>query len=1312
MRLRFTVTDSASNLEHDVVVDCEATAEAGQVMAEVARTLGTAGPASVDGRAVQQTHPVGSALRTGAVLAFGRPAHPRWSGFSGADADELRLRVLSGPSAGVEIALPRDQPVSVGRAPDNRLVLVDQDVSGRHAELRATPSGVQLLDVGSRNGTWVDGQRTTGSVVVSERSRIQLGGSRIAVEAVAGGRAMLRDGDEGDLLLNRVARNRPAPFRPTAVQLPARPVDDDPRSFPILTAILPMVLAVVLALVLRNPLYLMMGLLSPVMLAGNFWQERRRRKRRDERVDARFRDQVRDARQQVEQAVDAEDFTLRARYPDPATVLRTGLTPRVELWARHPSDDDWLQLRLGTADRQASVAVNGELPEGWMPPTLRHAPVGVDLDQAGVIGLAGPPAWLDRRLEWVVAQLAVLHSPDELQLAVIAPEVPEASAGWLRWLPHTTTTSGAALLAWDDTGADELVRAIGDAVARQNDGGPPTARDTRGGMVVVLVGTGDLRRRPQLAALLARGPALGVRFVCAEHDPRSLPDGCRTQLVGDEHGTLLRADQADSITVEPDELPRGAAEHLARALAPLRRAGDAPEARVPDTVRLTDLIGRPDAARIAEHWRSGADATSVVIGSDAHGSAEVDIAAEGPHALVAGTSGAGKSELLQTWIAALAAANPPERLCFVFVDYKGGATFKDLRVPHVVGSVTNLDDRLARRAIASLDAELTRRQKQLAEYGAGDLSDYRRRAGADPRLPPFPRLVVVVDELAEMKQQLPQFVDELVRIARIGRSLGVHLVLATQRPAGVVDGQIRANVDLRICLRVADDSDSMDVIDRTDAARIPKQLPGRAYIAAGSEPARLVQTARITTTPRVDGAPTLLATPVRWNQTSVPTRTTRTSEGTVTDLTALVDAIERAAELDGRPAPYAVSMPELPAVVALDRLAPPPLHLTVGLHDLPARQLQEPLHLPLGTGHLIVAGSAKTGRTSALRSIAVGLASTSSPAELHLHAVDGAGGLAGLAALPHTGVVASDEDGERLERLLTRLVGEVRERRRLLAARGVAAIDELPAGPDRPAHIVLFVDSWAGAGDLSDAPAQVALQELLSSGLSAGVTVVVAGDERILRGRLLSRFTHRLCLRFNNPGDATTMGIDHRRVQAGMAPGRGLWVEDGGEVQVALLAVDPAGSAQAAALREHAAALTARYGRGGAHGPLRLDPLPVHIPLADAAALAAPPWASRTCCSASRATTSPRCGCRCAASGAGSRSPDRPGPAAAPPRPYSPPRPRAAARRSCSSPRADPPVPTSWRPRTSRRRSVSAAPNSSSSTTPTGSRSTTRPSPR
>ncbi len=242
----------------------------------------------------------------------------------------------------------------------------------------------------------------------------------------------------------------------------------------------------------------------------------------------------------------------------------------------------------------------------------------------------------------------------------------------------------------------------------------------------------------------------------------------------------------------------------------------------------------------------------MLVGTAADAGFVVDIARDGPHALIAGTTGSGKSEFLQTLVASLACANRPDELTFVLIDYKGGAAFGACAaLPHTVGVVTDLDGRLVERALTSLQAELKRREAALAAAGAPNLEVFRAGGGV------LPRLIIVVDEFASLAEELPDFVGGLVGIAQRGRSLGVHLVLATQRPEGVVSADIRANTNLRICLGVVRESESRDVIDATDAARISRATPGRGYARTGHSELQAFQSGRVGGLPadRVDTRP-------------------------------------------------------------------------------------------------------------------------------------------------------------------------------------------------------------------------------------------------------------------------------------------------------------------------------------------------------------------------------------------------------------------------------------------------------------------------
>ncbi len=272
------------------------------------------------------------------------------------------------------------------------------------------------------------------------------------------------------------------------------------------------------------------------------------------------------------------------------------------------------------------------------------------------------------------------------------------------------------------------------------------------------------------------------------------------------------------------------------------------DSAIPDAARLLDVLGltNPTAEKIVAGWATRGMSTQAVVGVSLDGPFALDLRRDGPHDLIAGTTGSGKSELLQTLIASLAVANRPEAMTLVLVDYKGGSAFAECaRLPHTVGMVTDLDAALVSRALESLGAELRRREHRLAEAGKKDLEAYVDKRGRDATLPAMPRLLIVIDEFASLARELPDFVSGLVNIAQRGRSLGIHLILATQRPSGVVSPEIRANTNLRIALRVTDTSESSDVIDAPDAARIATANPGRAYVRLGHSALVPFQSARV-----------------------------------------------------------------------------------------------------------------------------------------------------------------------------------------------------------------------------------------------------------------------------------------------------------------------------------------------------------------------------------------------------------------------------------------------------------------------------------
>ncbi len=1160
----------------------------------------------------------------------------------------LELHVLAGPDCGAVHRLTPGEH-GVGRAVEATVRVDDPDVSRLHAVLRVPSDGsggTTVHDLGSTNGTTVDGEQVTreGRTLLPGEV-LRVGDTRLALVVPELVPVSCRPDGAGHLEVNRPPRHLPV-RTPLHTARPTEPAAREHRRFPLVALLLPLVGGLALVAMTRSPTYLLFVLLSPLMVLGTFLSDRTGGKRSARAMREAYATECARVDESVARAVADEAAARHDAHPGAAALLLTATGPRPRLWERRRTDPDTLELRLGLGTVTSRVEVRGPVGDhdgdhgGVERPPLDDVPVTVSLAEAGVLGLAGPRQRVLPLARSLVGQLAGWHSPRHLGLVVLAAEEP-GDWEWVRWLPHLRGRAdgpGAPLRVATcpsqlRTRVDELVALLD---ARQEAVSTGFERAWTGAAtVVVLDGAGTLRRQPGLARVLDEGPAVGLLVLCLERDLVSLPVECSvTAEVTGAVGTRLRVVTSGGPTyddVVADGVGDRWAHRFARALAPLRDATpDDQQAAAPDTARLLDLLpfDATDPAALETAWRVTPRDTRVVLGVGTDGEPfVVDLAADGPHALVAGTTGSGKSELLQTLVAGLAVANRPDEMAFVLVDYKGGAAFKDCaRLPHTVGTVTDLDGHLTERALQSLGAELRRRETLLRTAGCKDLDDYLRQAPAGS--PPIPRLVLVVDEFATLAEELPDFVGGLVGIAQRGRSLGVHLVLATQRPGGVVSADIRANTSLRIALRVTDPSESSDVVDVRDAADISRSYPGRAVLRVGAGAVRQLQSARVGGHP--GGDVPVAVRPLPWERAGDPGGPVAgpAPEGP-TDLARLVDAARTAAAGLGAEPVASPWLAPLAAVVTVDDLAGLPVgegQVPIGVVDLPAEQRRAAVTFDLDGGdHLLVAGSARSGRSTVLRTLAAELARRCEVTDLHLYALDGGGGaLAPLTSLPHCGAVVGRDETARGDRLLTRLTAELDRRQRLLAAGGFGSHEEQRRGTppaDRLPWIVLLADGWEGLVTAYEAvdhgrPVE-ALLRLVREGAGAGIRVVLTGDRTLLGGRAGSAFRDRLVLRFADPADYGLAGIAPRRVPTTMPPGRALVGGDVHEAQLAVLDAETSGAGQVRALQAAGAAARARPQAVHAHPglrPLRVEPLPARVEAGDLepaakAAATGPGWA-------------------------------------------------------------------------------------------------------
>jgi S-DNA-T family DNA segregation ATPase FtsK/SpoIIIE len=1204
-------------------------------------------PLYVGGRLVPpQLTLLESPIRDGAILSLDSPE----DGVRPEPGGLVEIRVASGPGAGSIYRLPAGW-ADIGSGPV-QVCLWDKAVAP--SALRVFVDGRGRCQVAPFEGveTALDREPLAAPAQWEPGQLIAVGRTLLGLAYYRPPDAALHPSADGSGLdFNRPPRLL-APERAARFQLPAPPSVAERRPLPFLMAAVPLVMGVAMAYFLHQVYLLAMAGLSPVMLIGSQLSERGHGRKTAARQAAAYREHKVRIEDDARAALEAERAELADQFPDPAALRSIAAGPRRRLWERRRTDPDYLVLRVGMADLPSSVElIDPEQDEHRRQVVcpIPDAPVTISLPHRGVVGVAGPRDIPRAAGRWLMTQAAILHSPNDLRFYLLTDASGKVSWEWARWLPHCRPDAGqdCAMLIGNDaqsvaTRIAELLAIIAARQQAARDAGTKQTR-FRPDIVVIFDGSRKLRALPGTVQLLQDGPAVGVYAICLDADERLLPAECQAVVVVE--GNRVRVQQATTETlphIRPDLVAPDWCADLARSITPIRDVSGTDDGAVlPDVARLLDVLEMepPSAAWIAGQWRDGGRSTLAVIGESYDGPFGVDISKDGPHALIAGTTGSGKSELLQTIIASLAVANRPDEMTFVLVDYKGGSAFAECaRLPHTVGMVTDLDPHQVERALVSLSAELTRRERILAAAGAKDIEAYHllvdaRRAG------PLPRLVIVVDEFAAMSRDLPDFVTGLVNIAQRGRSLGLHLILATQRPSGVVSAEIRANTNLRISLRVTDPADSADVIGVPDAATISQSHPGRAYVRLGHASLVPFQAGRVGgRRPGVGPAasPRPWVAPLDWAGLGKPAPTRPAGGGRQetepTDLTVLVDEIRRATSGLRIPLPHRPWLEPLPASLLLqdvmptfpgrDQPAAGALPCVFGLVDLPAVQQQQSAVLDLDAfTHLMAAGAPRSGRSQLLRTIAGALALTHSPADVHLYGIDcGNGALLPLAELPHCGAVVSRAQTERAARLLKRLTAELGRRQELFAMSGFGDIrEQRTAAPERERlpHIFVLLDRWEGftatLGELEGGGLTDTLTRLLTEGASVGMHLVMTGDRSLLLGRISSLCEEKLIFKLAEKDDYRLAGLNPRDLPDNMPPGRALRAASRTELQVALLAPDPSGPGQAAALQAVAANCRARdTALAAERGPFRVDVLPSHVSFAEAwrmrSASAGPLW--------------------------------------------------------------------------------------------------------
>ncbi|RFS83617.1 type VII secretion protein EccCa [Actinomadura spongiicola] len=985
-----------------------------------------------------------------------------------------------------------------------------------------------------------------------------------------------------------------------------------------------------------NPLQMVAGGMMGLSMFGMmFSQVGQKSGERKSKLNSERRDYLRylgQVRTKVRKAATQQREALEWYNPDPTRLWSIVMSAR--LWERRAEDGDFGQVRVGAGPQRLAVqlvAPETKPVEDLEPmsagalrrfvrthSTVPALPVAINLRSFSRIFLSGDTEAKRAMVRAMLMQMAAFHSPDDLQISICTSQEHLPLWDWTKWLPHAlhpTEYDAAGQVRRIAPTMSELEVLLGQEVKDRSRFVAGRASNELPLHVVVVDG-GMASYDSQLAAD-------GIEGVCVidlgQTVGHTTEAGTLRLNVAPGRVHMLKKDRTGkdvpSPIGAPDKVSIQQAEGLARQLCPLRTsASDTTEEDdvLSGNLTLTSLLGvdNPYEVDPARVWRPRAQRNRfrVPIGLDAEGRPiELDIKESaqggmGPHGLCIGATGSGKSELLRTLVLGLAMTHPPDILNFVLVDFKGGATFLGMDgLEHVSAIITNLEDELplVDRMYDALHGEMVRRQEYLRSMGNyASLRDYEkaRLDGAD--LPPMPTLFLVLDEFSELLSAKPDFAELFVMIGRLGRSLGVHLLLASQR---LEEGKLRGldtHLSYRIGLRTFSAMESRVVLGVPDAYELPP-APGNGYLKFATEPMVRFKAAYVSgpvdeqpdqqNSGQASGPVTTQIVPylpgyMRPQVIEQPPNPEPQPEENK-NREVLFDVVVRQLAGHGAKA-HQIWLPPLDAAPALNELLPPlqvtqeyglttpgwdgrgRLYAVAGIVDKPFHQRRDPYWLELSgsAGHIGIAGGPQSGKSTTIRTLIASLALTHTPAEVQFYCLDfGGGALAALADLPHVGGIATRLDADRVRRTVAEVSGLLEQREREFAERGIdgiATYRRMRASGEHPGDgygdVFLVVDNWLTLRQDYEAT-QDTITQLAARGLGYGIHVIAASNKWTeFRSNVRDLFGTKLELRLGDPYESE---IDRKladNVPEGR-PGRGL-SRDGFHFLTAVPRIDGGGA--------------------------------------------------------------------------------------------------------------------------------------------------------
>ncbi len=1049
------------------------------------------------------------------------------------------------------------ETLTLGRTDNNAVSVSSRLVSRRHCTIELRKDRCWIRDEGSMNGVYVNSRRIHAPTQVASGDEISIGDvtvqvseelllicppstAKCTVNVPPTTAAKLEEDAQGNLIFQRSPRLK-KPIPSCALEIEAPPVLNGKPEINWLSTFLPVVatvgIATVMAVAFSQPMMMLYTL--PMTVAGlivTLTNYRRQKKKYAQQLSARVEKYTEHLDAIAEEVSSIQARQLDAMlYTDPETercfdALENGSRT---LWDRRPIDDDFCFVRIGSGDIPSAAEIKlprttlsleedelysrpKELAERFA--RLKNAPVICRLREEKLCGIVGARTDTVRLIANILTQFTFHQSYTEANLICMYGDEERAMLGWVRGLPHgmdgerkqfydATTTEQASRLTADF--ADVLKERAMLRDESNGFGAPPPMLPY---LLFVITKPEYLGKDHGFFQNLLRGNDIGVGLILVVEDITLLPKECN--LIVSVRGNRGEMFSKDDVTkkqpflVDPVLPERFSAysRRMRRILCEDSGKGTA----IPKRCTFYEMQGIQAVEEwdLQRYWLSS-DITRDLSGpiglKEGGQTVELDLHenAHGPHGLVAGMTGSGKSEVMLSYLLSLALRYHPYEVGFLIIDFKGGGMVNQLSgLPHLLGAITNIEGGTISRSLSSIKAELIRRQRLFAEAGVNSIDKYIQKYKEGQVAVPLPHLIVLVDEFAELRAEQPDFMKELVSTARIGRSLGIHLILATQKPAGQVSEQIWSNSRFQICLKVATREDSNEVIKSALATTIKE--PGRGYLRVGN-----------------DEVFTLFQS--GYSGEKLPDREQTQLEAVVAHIAGFCTSqgIERLPSIILPALPTQLPFPERSVSVCGGQL-------NIGIYDDPDNQYQGTFGLDCFSKNTLIVGAPLSGKTNLLQTILRSVAESYSSEEVNVYILDFASMiLKSFEKLPHVGSVVTRTEEEKLKNLLKLLDAEIEERRKSFLALGVSSYASyLEAGKRDKPRIMLLIDDLTALRELyfqEEDPLLI----LLQSSLSYGISVVAANTQTNGLGyKYLANFSNRLALFCNDAGEYSTL-FDH-----------------------------------------------------------------------------------------------------------------------------------------------------------------------------------------